>query len=83
MTAVCEVRFWPIADISVPAVAWSHCLKRRCTMPACSNGPRWSPAFKIDEVREAANDDWIDDVSIRITDMLVDFGYVPEHERQN
>lgn len=36
-----------------------------------------------DEVREAANDDCIEDVSVRITDMLIDLGYVREEERQN
>jgi len=36
-----------------------------------------------DEVREAANDDCVDDVSVRIIDILIDLGYVPEHERQN
>lgn len=36
-----------------------------------------------DELLEAANDDCIADVSVRITDMLIDLGYVPEHERQH
>jgi len=36
-----------------------------------------------DAVREAANDDCIEDASIRITDILIDLGYVPEHERQH
>lgn len=36
-----------------------------------------------DEVREAANDDCIEDVSVRITDLLIDLGYVREEERQN
>jgi len=36
-----------------------------------------------DEVREAANDDCIDEVSVRIIDILIDLRYVPEHERQN
>jgi len=36
-----------------------------------------------DDILEAANDDCYDDASVRITDMLIDLGYVPEHERQN
>jgi|GEM_PF-3197304 len=36
-----------------------------------------------DAVREEANDDCIDDASIRTTDILIDLGYVPEHERQH
>lgn len=36
-----------------------------------------------DAVREAANDDCIEDASIRITDILIDLGYVPEHQRQH
>ncbi|MDG2519363.1 hypothetical protein [Lysobacter soli] len=36
-----------------------------------------------DAVREAANDDCIEDASVRITDILIDLGYVPEHERQH
>lgn len=36
-----------------------------------------------DDVREAANDDCIEDASIRITDILIDLGYVPEEHRQH
>lgn len=40
-------------------------------------------ADHADAVLEAANDDCIEDASIRITDILIDLGYVPEHERQH
>jgi len=36
-----------------------------------------------DEILEAANDECYDDASVRITDMLIDLGFVAEHERQN
>ncbi|BDU16670.1 hypothetical protein [Lysobacter auxotrophicus] len=36
-----------------------------------------------DAAREASNDDCIEDASVRITDILIDLGYVPEHERQH
>ncbi|MDI9240719.1 hypothetical protein QLQ15_17590 [Lysobacter sp. LF1] len=36
-----------------------------------------------DEVREVANDDCIEDASIRITDILIGLGYVPEEHRQH
>lgn len=55
-------------------------LKERFPDPA-DFFPRF--ADYADDVREAANDDCIEDVSIRITDMLIDLGYVQEHERQN
>ena len=31
----------------------------------------------------ASNDDCIEDASVRITDILIDLEYVPEHERQH
>jgi hypothetical protein len=36
-----------------------------------------------DEVRDAANDACIEDASVRITDILIDLGYVPEEHRQH
>lgn len=36
-----------------------------------------------DAVRRAANDDCIEDASVRITDILIDLGYVPEHKSQH
>ena len=45
----------------------------------------FAPRFAdlADEVRDAAGDDHIEEASIRITDILVDLGVVPEHERQH
>jgi len=40
-------------------------------------------ADMADEVLEAANDDCIEDASIRITDILIDLGCVPAEHRQN
>ncbi|WP_396616813.1 hypothetical protein ACHZ97_04345 [Lysobacter soli] len=36
-----------------------------------------------DDILEAANEECYDDASIRITDMLIDLGYVPPEHRQN
>jgi hypothetical protein len=36
-----------------------------------------------DDILEAANDDCYDDASVRITDMLIDLGYVPPEHRQH
>lgn len=36
-----------------------------------------------DEILEAANDDCIEDASVRINDMLIELGYVPEEHRQH
>lgn len=36
-----------------------------------------------DEILEAANDECIDDASVRITDMLIELGYVPPEQRQH
>ncbi|MDG2517367.1 hypothetical protein [Lysobacter soli] len=47
----------------------------------CDFFPRF--ADLADEVRDAANDACIEDASIRITDILIDLGYVPEEHRQH
>ncbi|GAA5075414.1 hypothetical protein [Lysobacter panacisoli] len=36
-----------------------------------------------DEILEAANDACIEDASVRITDMLIELGYVPDEHRQH
>jgi len=36
-----------------------------------------------DDILEAANDNCYDDASVRITDMLIELGYVREEERQH
>lgn len=45
----------------------------------------FSPRFAdlADEIREAATDDHLEDVSARLTDILIDLGRVSEHERQH
>ena len=37
----------------------------------------------VDDARDAANDDCIEDAGVRITDMLIDFGFAPETHRQH
>ncbi|MBU8978187.1 hypothetical protein JI752_018725 [Lysobacter sp. MMG2] len=36
-----------------------------------------------DDVLASSDNDCIEEASIRITDILIDLGYVPEHERQH
>lgn len=76
-----------------PKLAWTEIEPRLRQLRLDADGLKerfpdeadFMPGFAdlADHILEAANDDCYDDASVRITDMLIDLGYVAPEQRQH